>query len=149
MRYLDWTLGAGLEGTLERAAQRKEIAPSAVQQFRFTASVFVRAVRAAGALPVLVTQARLVSPSNSESERERIAYGYVRLNQDDLIHAFELTDQALASVARAEEAVLIDTSAEMTGVPEFFADQVHLSKAGSERLATIVANKIEPLLERR
>lgn len=146
-RYIDWSLRPGPEGSLEGLRKELPISPAAVGQYRFNASVFARAVRAAGGEPVLVTQARLVSHTNTPRDRERIAYGYVQLDHEHLVEAFELTDRALREVAAEEGAALVDASAEMTGAPELFEDHVHLSRLGSERLARLVADALEPRLD--
>jgi lysophospholipase L1-like esterase len=108
--------------------------------------MFVDLARNIDAVPVLITQARLVSPKNSTAEKSKIGYDYPKMDHQTLVQAFEKTDEIIKSVAKTKRVRLIDASAEMTGVNEYFTDHVHLSKTGSGELARIVSDYLFNLI---
>jgi lysophospholipase L1-like esterase len=68
------------------------------------------------------------------------------MDHQTLVQAFEKTDEIIKSVAKTKRVRLIDASAEMTGVNEYFTDHVHLSKTGSGELARIVSDYLFNLI---
>ena len=145
VRFLLWDRQLGSEGARSRGAPRDAIEPSQVEQFRFNVEGFVDLARNAGARPVLLTQARLVSADNGPEQRERIAYEYVGLGHEALVEAFAATDRVLADVAGREGVGLVD-AAVLSGEDALFRDHVHLSDAGSRALAQLVARELDPML---
>ena len=95
-----------------------------------------------------MTQARLAARENTESQKSRITYEYVRLTHDALIDAFEKTDEIIIDVARRKGAAVIDASSEITGRDELFSDHAHTTDKGSEELAILTAQKFAELLNR-
>jgi len=120
-----------------------------LRQFEIDVGTFVDLARNAGAVPILVTEARLVAPDNSESDRKKIAYGYVHLSHEELLAAFGAADDILEDVARTKRAMLIDASVRLTGRRGLFVDQVHLSPDGSGELAALLADSLSPILAAR
>jgi hypothetical protein len=106
----------------------------------------VDVARNVGAVPVLMTQARLVSRDNTEAERERIRYQLALLTHEALCEAFEQTDQAIHEVARQKGVPVIDASGAFTGTNEFFRDHVHCTNAGSQALARFTAERFAEIL---
>ena len=125
------------------------LTPRQLDQFRLNLETFVDLARNAGAVPVLVTQARLVADGNTEAERGRIGYDYALLSHAALVEAFEATDRAARAVSRAKAVALIDASARLTGRAEFFVDHVHLTDPGSAALASLVADEFDRMLGAR
>ncbi len=108
-------------------------------QYRLNLAMFVDLARNIGAEPILVTQARLVTPDHTPEQRERVGYRFVSLTHDALCRAFAATDQAIRGVAQEKGAGIMDASLEMTGQEAWFRDHVHLNAAGSARLAELLA----------
>ncbi len=118
----------------------------AVKQYKMNMQLIVDAAKEIGARPVLLTQPRLATPETSAAQRKRIMYGYIGLSHDELVTAFKQCDKALADISRKENIMLID-SGSLTGNPALFRDHVHLTAAGSKKLASLVAEKITPLIK--
>jgi lysophospholipase L1-like esterase len=70
------------------------------------------------------------------------------MDHPTLLDAFARTDAVLREVAAAKNADLIDASAHLTGRSEMFEDHIHLSTAGSAKMARFVADQLGPLLRR-
>jgi lysophospholipase L1-like esterase len=145
-RYYDWKLDIGTEGIRSREEPSGTISPAKLLQYRLNVATFVDLARNAGAEPILMTQARLVTPDNTPEQRERIGYRFVSLTHDALCRAYAATDQAIREVARDKGAGLVDASLAMTGQEEWFRDHVHLNAAGSARLAALLAKYLDARL---
>ena len=91
--------------------------------------------------------ARLVTRDNTEQEKERIGYGYAKMDHETIVAAFEKTDEIIRGIAESKSVALIDASKEMTGYEAFFSDHVHLSEEGSARLARLVAERMIDLTQ--
>jgi lysophospholipase L1-like esterase len=117
-----------------------------LRQFEVNVATFVDVARNAGAVPILVTEARLVASDNSNSDRGKIAYGYVRLSHEQLLAAFVAADEVLKEVARVKGVTLVDASARLPGRSDLFVDQVHLSPEGGGQLASLLADVLSPML---
>lgn len=150
LKYLEWKLNLDDEGrrpTLpSKDSPGRNLSPEAVSQFQFTLANFVDAVRNTGAVPVLMTQARLVTPQNTEEERQRIGYSFVNMSHATLVRAFELTDHSIQRVSQKEDVFLIDASGTMTGKNNLFDDHVHVTDTGSRTLAHLTASELAELL---
>lgn len=148
-RYYDWRLRAGEEGQQpegEYASEFGEIGPT---QYRVNAELFVDLARNIGAVPVLMTEARLVSPDNTPAQKEHIAYGYQLLTHEALCRAFQRCDDVIRSVAQEKGAYLIDASVQLTGREDLFVDHVHFTEEGSKQAAQLVAEHFITLLRSR
>ncbi len=135
---------------LEGGQTARELATSyddlGVRQYRLNVELFVAASRKIGALPVLMTQASLVSPSTPEEAREEIAYDYPGLHHEALARAFGECNDVVRDVARETGAALIDPAGSLSGRPELFADHVHTTGEGSAALAEAAAGPLATLL---
>jgi lysophospholipase L1-like esterase len=99
-----------------------------------------------GAVPVLITQARLVSELNTETDRNKIRYDYQLLSHDALVKAFNECDEAVRQVANEKGALLIDLSKKFSGRSDIFRDHVHTTAKGSQALAEEVAAEMKKIL---
>lgn len=141
-RYYTWKYRVGGEGLIEEGEYTRVVKERGLRQYRLNLEMFVDLARNTHAVPILVTQARLVTPENTESEREKIGYHYVKMKHEELFHAFEKTDEITRAVAELKGVMLVDASASMTGREEYFSDHVHLSDEGSRLLAQSVAARL-------
>jgi lysophospholipase L1-like esterase len=103
---------------------------------------FVQEVQNTGAEPMLVAEAVLFSPDLTAEDRERINYKLVGLKHDELIRVADTMAETMKAVAQDQGIVFLDPRPDMNGRPEYFIDHVHLSEAGSQALAEIVAAKL-------
>lgn len=138
--------GGELEPTAGEVALAERISAEGPRQYELTARAWCRVARAAGATPVLATEARLVARDNGQSERARITYRRPKLAHHALCDAFDRADAILRDVGRSEGATVIDAGAALRGRPELFADHVHLLPDGSAEVARVVADGLEPVL---
>lgn len=148
-RYYDWKLRVGPEGAVPEGGFENRIEEAALRQYRLNVELFVDAVRNVGAVPVLVTQARLVAPGNTASQRERIRYHYQKMDHDTLVDAYGRLDEILREVGAEKKARLIDPAASMTGTDRFYRDHVHLASEGSAELARIASRELAKLVKDR
>lgn len=146
-RYYKRAIGAELEGRTEERPLMSEFGPAGPRQFRLNVSTFVDAALNAGTVPILLSQARLITETNSDEDRSRINYKYHRLTHDALVEAFAVCDRTLEEVAAAKGVPCLSGSREMNGHGEWFHDYIHLNPVGSKRLAEIVAAELVPRLE--
>ena len=93
-----------------------------------------------------MTQARLAASDNTDEQKSRIKYKFVRLEHDALVRTFERTDQIIYEVARAKDVQMIDASSPLTGREELWMDHVHSTDIGSEELAKLTARHISEIL---
>ena len=148
-RYLRWKDRVGAEGKKPSGEYGAQISPHALKQFRLNIEMFVDLARNIDAVPVLMTQARLVKPGNTESEKARIKYHYQLLTHEALCEAFDATDQIIRSVAQEERVPLIDAAKSLTGEARYFVDQVHLTDEGASALASLTSEHVARLLEEK
>ncbi len=149
LRYYDWRLRVGEEGQQPEGDYASEVGEMGPTQYRVNAEMFVDLARNIGAVPVLMTEARLVSPDNTPAQRERITYGYQLLTHDALCRAFQRCDDIIRSVAKEKGAYLIDASVPLTGRDDLFADHVHFTEEGSKQAAQLVADHFISFLRSR
>lgn len=145
-RYYDWKIPSGTEGAIEESNLHDTFDPDLLSQFGMNLRLLVDAVRRAGGTPVLVTQPTLVVEDTPEAIRQRIKYGYIGLTHDALIEALAECREIAVRIGEEENLPVIDAYAEMSGRPAFFHDHVHVSPAGSEAIARIVAEGLAPFL---
>jgi lysophospholipase L1-like esterase len=145
-RYFAWQVpGLSTEGAPRPTSGA--ITPYGLQQYELAVRAFVDEVVAAGATPVLLTQARLPLKGNEARESQRIRYEYVGLSHEALVDAFEDCDHAIAQTARERGVPSCDVAQALNGRHEAFEDHVHLSSIGSQRLAEAVADCLGPLID--
>jgi hypothetical protein len=148
-RYYSWRLGVKSQGAVPRGPYASEITGTALKQYYLTQVMFVESARAAGAVPILMTEARLTTADNTESQRARIEYDYVKLDHEMLVRAYEEVERRLHKISAEKGVELIDVARDLNGRDEFFADVVHLTPAGSEALAQGTAQRLIEILEAR
>lgn len=120
-----------------------------VAYWRHNLEAFVDRVRRSGAVPVLIAEATLYEADLAPALRRRIAYDYVRLDHSALVELTELMHATAREVASLRGVDFIDPRPELNGRPELFFDHVHLTEAGSRRLAEAVAPRLEAVIDRR
>lgn len=149
-RYYDWKLNADLEGEVVQrdGTFNFDLQEEALKQYKLNVQLFVDCAKDVGAVPVLMTEARLAIRANRQNENGD-AQPKGRSSDDTLLTAYERIEQILRDVARDKNAVLVDSSKELNGKPEFFTDRVHLTERGSSELARLVAQEMTRLLKER
>jgi lysophospholipase L1-like esterase len=118
-------------------------------QYEMNIRAFIDVVRNIGATPILVSQASLVHPANTDSEKKSIRYDYINLSHEGLVDAYQEIARALANVAVDKGGQLIDAAAMVPKKSEYFHDHVHLKWLGSRHVAKVVAAELKNLLNRK
>ncbi len=142
----------GLEGARRRGHnhnyyEARQMFPAAVGQFELNVELFVDAAKNIGAVPVVMSQPRLVTADNAELEEHKLRnFRPMFRHQDYVVDCFKAADQIIQRVAREKSAVFIHAAAQFTGDGDMFVDHIHLSESGSRRLAAYVADQLIPLL---
>jgi hypothetical protein len=125
---------------------QEEFGPEGPQQFQLSVATFIDAVRNAGAVPIVVHEARLVDDANGDEERRRVPLHYHGLTHGGLVRAYTVTDSILADVARTKHAVLVDASTGVSGASRHFTDYVHLNREGAAVVSARVADAVAAVL---
>jgi len=136
----------GPEGLIPEGVYVSRLSKHALEQYKLTNAMFVEMARAVGAIPVLVTEGRLVTASNTPEQRKLIDYEMPLLTHEALAEAFAQSDRIVTEVAREKGVSLIDVSGVVTGRNEYFHDHVHLTDAGSEKVSQLIADALAPML---
>ena len=118
-----------------------------LEQYRLNLSLLCDAAQNIGATPVLLTQARLVSPDSEEHERLASALELTGLSLAGLNRAFEDCDRILEVVAEAKGARFLDLASALMHLPELYADHVHTTAEGSEAIARQLAGSLSLWIE--
>jgi hypothetical protein len=148
-RYLQWQIGTPrVEGIVTSSNLHNAYSDYGPRQFALNLHLLVVAARHIGAKPVLLTQARLVTPTNTPAEREQIAYEFVNLSHEALLRAFADCDRAAYSVSRADNVPVLDLAQMFSGQAALFEDHVHTTAAGSEALARATSDFLQPMLRK-
>ena len=108
--------------------------------------IFVDICNNIGSVPILLTQPRLASENNSESEKKRIAYGYTIFDHNTLVDAFNKCDSIIFDVANSRNVDVIDLSKYFSGKSELFVDHGHTTKLGSKLIAEKTANYLKEII---
>ncbi len=113
--------------------------------------MFVHLAREIGAVPVLMTEARLTTPNNTETQKSRIEpyLDYLKLNHQGLLKAYDGIEGTLRKISVEKNVELIDVSSDLNGRDEFFSDVVHLTPRGSEELVRATAQRLMEILNAR
>ena len=146
-RYIAWKFHAGPEGA-QPDKHSSEISATALRQYRLTLETFVDMARNAHAVPLLIPEARLLAPQNTENEREMINYASQTLTPEAIWPATVKMEEIIHTVAHEKSADVIDT-ASMDGNTLYLMDNSHLTTEGAQKLAEITADALEQLLRRR
>lgn len=147
--YLQWRIGRPrVEGIVTSSNLHNDYSDYGPRQFALNLHLLAAAARHVGAKPVLLTQARLVTPFNTPAEREQIAYEFVNLSHEALLRAFADCDTAILSVARANSVPVLDLSRMFSGQSALFEDHVHTTTAGSNALALATADFLQTMLRK-
>lgn len=148
-RYYTWKLNIGDEGMKPSGEYGSTISDLGLKQYRLNMETFVDIARNIGAEPILMIEARLVTPENTSKEKERISYDYVLLTHEGLCRAFEMQDAIIYDVGQKKGVRVMDVSKQVTGRDELFANHIHLNPAGSAQLAKLVAAELGGVLRER
>ncbi|MGE5797794.1 MAG: SGNH/GDSL hydrolase family protein [Ignavibacteria bacterium] len=138
-KYYDWKYNIGIEGAAVPTSD-EEMTELSLKQYRLNLEMFVDLSRNINAVPVLITQARLVDKNNTPEEKSKIAYEYQKMNHSNLVKAFEKTDEIIKGISLKKKVNIIDPSKTMSGKSIFFKDHVHTTEEGSDQLAKIISD---------
>ncbi len=145
-RYLMNKWKVGLEGARSREINRPALTDGGLRQFRLNVETFIDVARNAGAVPVLITEAHPFHRGNSRETDWQYWEQFQTLTLDAMYDAQEKTSAIFHEAGLRKQTAVIDAAAVMDGKTEFFRDHVHLTDAGSERLAELAAEGIARVL---
>jgi len=138
-RYFVWKLHIGRQGAIPAGDYQSAYGAYGIKQFKLNIELIVDASRNIGAVPLLVTQATLVSSKNTAEDRKLIMYQYQRLNHDALVKAFHESEEVIRLVAQEKGVDFLDLAEMLNGQRALFTDEVHTTRKGSEEIARLVA----------
>jgi lysophospholipase L1-like esterase len=145
--YLNAKLKVGLEGASRKTEGTYQIHPRALKQFQLTLELFVDGARNIGAVPILMTEGRLIGPHNEKDEPDRLRFVKNYMPFDYSFSAYQTADEIIKKVAAEKKADLIDTASLLVETDrDIFFDHVHLTDYGSQVISKIVGDKIIAIL---
>lgn len=136
----------GLEGEKPKGNYSSEYGQFGLRQYKLNLETIVDVSRNIGAIPILLTQARLVSENNDEEDKVKIRCDYQLLNHEAILRAFNECDQVVREIAREKNVNLIDLSSNYSGQSDLFRDHVHLSSKGSKTVAQYTSLELSKIL---
>lgn len=146
-KYFAWKHPVSMEGRFNEE-RKDDVGDLGLAQFRLNMETFIDVSRNIHAIPILLTQATLVSPTNTAEDRTRIVYGYVGLSHEGVVRAYEKCRQVILNTARGKNADALDLMPLFQGRSEVFHDHDHTTPYGSEQVARRVSDFLDPLLKR-
>ena len=148
-RFLSKRYRMGVEGVIPEGPIPAQIQGAALDQYRLNLELFVDCARNIGAVPLLMTEARLITPDLPDSARKRIPYEYTLFDHETLLKAYEQADRIIKEVGREKKVDVIDAAAVISGNEQLLYDHVHTTAQGSRRLAELAAESVEKSLSKR
>lgn len=115
--------------------------------FESNLKIFIEISKAKNIQPVLMTQANrfLVEPdaiiANKTKSLESIGIKYTQYKA-----LYDAMNESIRKVANDNDVLLIDLAKEVPQTSEYMVDSVHFNDAGSELVARIIAQQLEPLI---
>ena len=137
----------GTEGVFTDAPYQSTYSPVATDQYRLNLELFVDTGRKIGAMPILLTQASLITPTTSPEDRQRIGYAYPALTHEALVRAMDDCNRIMREVGSEKDVPVLDLARMFTGQSSLFEDHVHTSSRGSVEIAGAVAEFLTGLLD--
>ncbi len=139
----------GREGIISsevRLAPVTILQPLQFRQYQLAVEMFVDLARNVGAKPILITQARMVHPDNTDEQRKHIDYHHVGLTHEAIIETFNRQDAIIKEVALKKHIPVFDASREFADKDWAFYDHVHFVPEGSEAMAGFISSKLKEVL---
>ncbi len=147
--YFKKKIKLGREGIITSQDTRSSITslnPLQFRQYQLAVEMFVDLARNIGAKPILITQARLVHPENTEEQKKRIDYHHIGLSHHAILETFSRQDAIMKNVALSKNIPVFDAAQEFSGMDWAFFDHVHFLPAGSEAMAEFISSKLKEIL---
>jgi len=138
----------GPEGIKPEGNYSSEYSKFGIKQYKLNLETIVDVSRNIGAVPVLLTQAKLVSDMNDDEDKSKIKYEYQLLNHEAIVRAFNECDQVVREISREKSVNLIDLSNNFSGQSDLFVDHVHLTSKGGKTIAQYTALELSKILKR-
>ena len=126
------------------------IPDSRLALFEQDLSELVQALRAHGIAPILITHATRFGPVlQTEDQAMLVSWRkfYPELAEQGFLDMEFRLNQRMREVARRLQTPWIDAAAEMPPGPKMFADFSHFTDEGSQQMASLLARKLQPLLQ--
>jgi hypothetical protein len=109
--------------------------------------MFIDLANNINAVPILVTQARLVDKNNTPEEK-LIIETQSEMAHKNILRAYEKIDEIIKGVSVSKKVHVVDASKTISGKIKYFIDAVHTSKEGSYQLAKIVSDSLFNLIKK-
>ena len=120
-----------------------EIPTEAVTTFKRNVRSYVSIATAAGAKVVLVTQSIRVRGKSVDADLDYLAHWIEGLEPTEASEQLDRFNEVLRCLSLEGPALLIDVAEEVPWEDGDFADPMHFSARGSERMATFMADSLE------
>jgi lysophospholipase L1-like esterase len=122
-----------------------------VDRFDSDLDSLVAGIQEDGATAVLVTHATRFGASITPDEhRYLVAWRkfFPTLREEGFLDMEQRMNQVVSNVARRQSAPLVDAAARLEPGPKNFVEFVHFTDEGARALATLVAERLQPMIER-
>jgi hypothetical protein len=121
-----------------------------VMRFKSDLTSLVEALQAEGIQTVLMTHATRFGDRIRPEERDMLVAWrkfYPMLKEEGFLDMEQRMNNVIRQVAAEHNLLLIDTAGKMPSGPEYFAEFVHFTDRGAQRMADIIAGALLPVIE--
>ena len=116
--------------------------------FHANLNIFIQMAHNQNITPVLMTQANRFTEKPDEVILKNLhALKSLGMSYADYRQLYLTMNDEIRKVAAENNVILIDLANEVPQTNQYIADPVHFNNAGSELVATIIAEQLEPLIE--
>lgn len=145
-KYFLYKYNLTLEGEEGKGEYIDKLNDSNISQYKLNVEMFIDLAKNIHAVPVLMTEPRLINEINTPEQNNRINYKLVKLTHNAVYQAYKETDNILHNVSLEKNVKLIDIGKELAGIDNLYEDQVHTTPLGSQIIADKVATAFTHLL---
>lgn len=145
----DWMLTEFRRFSIARAVRTTPLADKLEERnivwFREDLTELIAALQAHGIEPILLTHATRFGQSIApEEQKMMLAWRrfYPRLKEEGFLDMENRANDAVRQIGAERQLLVVDVAKQMPVGPKYFADFVHFTNDGSERMASILAEGI-------
>lgn len=135
----------GIDWAVRGAHMLDRVQPESLAALRGDLHCALTAVRAGGAVPILVTHANRFGRTRRADDDYWLTgwrLQYPRIQQDALLDLEVRANTVIREVAAEEHVQVVDAAAALSGNPDNFADHAHFTDGGADKMALLLSRPV-------
>ena len=135
----------GIAWTVRSGKVLDRVQPESLDALRADLQCALKAVRDDGAAPILVTHANRFGRTPRADDDYWLTgwrLQYPRMRQSALLDLETRANDVIREVASQEQVQVVDAAAALSGDPENFADHVHFTNTGADKMALLLSRAV-------